>query len=122
MREDTKKRPDGYDALPKRFKDYIRQMESEIDSLEKARPVKEPTRVKIADFSARHDNREEQHFPDNTRIGFALHGLGAAARWIDVRLTERWPRDGLMLEVSGENAIFIHPGVSNQIYVGMVKR
>ena len=43
MKSDAKKRPEGYDALPKRFKDYISGLEGQIDSLAKALPTADNT-------------------------------------------------------------------------------
>ena len=109
-------RPDGYDALPKRFKDYIRQMEGELHSARASQLVSTPTRVKIADYSARHDDKPEVYLPDRTRLAFRV-GRSSWA-WIEVRHTDQAPD---AIEVSSSRGLVVYPGVSNVVYVGLRK-
>jgi hypothetical protein len=119
-----RERPDGYDKQPKRFKDYVAALESEITSLKKALPSAQPTRVRIADHSARHDGRPEQHLPTDSRIEFRIDEDEARpneSRWISAKLADS--PHGRALELHADwDGLVIYPATSNVVFVGPGKR
>lgn len=106
------KRPDGYDALPKRFKDYIGQLESRVCALQSDRPTDRETRIRIVNVMARHHKERETYLPDKTTIAFKV-GKG----WIEARVAEGLRGD--VLELRGEwGGLAVYPSSSNVVHVG----
>ena len=104
-------RPDGSDALPKRFRDYMRLLEDRVLSLEKAQPVQEDTAVRIVDHMARSRDEREVHLPSNAEIAFQV-----GDEWINVHRTDSV--HGAALELHGEwNGLAVYPSSSNVVYV-----
>lgn len=65
-------RPNGYEALPKRFKDHIRNLELKIAALRRMVPRTEKTRVRVIDAMHRD---EDTYLPDDTAIEFMVNGF-----------------------------------------------
>ena len=108
-------KPTGFDALPKRFKDYIRHLEEEIYSLRKALPSDDPTSVRIADALAEHHGRDLHYLPDNTAIEFLV---GKA--WFEVK---RADLEVPSLKVTTDfDGLLVIPGVSNVVYLAERRR
>ena len=121
MKSDAKERPDGYDALPKRFKDYIRQLEDEIHGLKASQPVKERTRIHVVDHMAAHEGRAPYYLPDKTRFAYHLRSNAkerGGGESMVVSLAER-VRGEKVLEIHAEwNGIAVYPHSGNVVHIG----
>src|SRR4051812_31880782 len=112
--------PAGFEALSKRFKDYVRQLQSEIRSLREALPVSEPTAVRIVDRLARGDGRTEAFLPDRTEIAFRMPPAraGWTPRWVNVRFDS----DKQALQIHGDSFLAVLPSSANMLYITEVER
>ena len=110
-------------SLPKRFRAYILSLESSVASLEASRPVTAPTRVKVVDRLALHDDRDEQYLPDDTEVAFRVRDSGGG-QWIAVKLARRQePGDDVAIELCAEwDGLALYPSSSNVVYVRIVRR
>lgn len=66
---DPDARPEGFDALPKRFKNYIRRVEGERDRIKAQQPTTTKTKVWIASHGPR---GTEAYLPTESRIRFKI--------------------------------------------------
>jgi hypothetical protein len=67
--EDPNARPDGFDALPKRFKAYIQRVEGDRDRLKSQLPTTTKTKVWIASHGPK---GSEAYLPSDSRIRFKI--------------------------------------------------
>lgn len=109
----TGERPDGYAALPNRFKDYIAALELRVSTLEAQAPCrssKQGARLKLVDRSyAGNDG----FLPDDTVFEFLIDGA-------EFRVQAARPDKGICgVEVSTQmGACVVHPCVSNVVVIG----
>lgn len=100
-------RPDGYDALPKRFKDYIRKLEYNVGMLQGRLPKTEPTNVCIKEYDSLRGVEAKTYLADNAAVEFTV----GKERFVAQRKA-----DGL--EVRTEwNGLMVRPEVTNVITV-----
>jgi hypothetical protein len=100
-------RPDGFDALPRRFRDYIAKLESEVDGLLKSRPTLTPTGLRVIDYSS----DTSTWLPDGTRLEFTVQG---AKRLEEIRVYAT--RRGIEVNCS-TSGLAVLPGVSNVVEI-----
>lgn len=106
-------RPAGYDALPKRFKDYINQMESELNSLQRVLDAEGETRVALESYSRSFTKR---YLPDDARIVFTLERAGGRQAHVEVQIDRRRGSAGLAVS-SPDGRLVVLPEVSNEFCV-----
>ena len=108
-------RPDGYDALPKRFKDYIRKVENTLTVFEKARPTQR-TRVRTVEYL---NEGAAINLADRVRIEFDIRPKQQRRTEPDYdRIHVRLSDDGRGVEVSGYNGrLCVLPDVSNCVTI-----
>lgn len=100
------KRPDGYDRLPKRFRQYVERLEDRVSALEKATPTAgRETALKVVD---KLHGGDDAYLPDTTCLEFS-HVPGAVLR-VEACL------DGLRV-VSQVGRLAVFPEVSNVVVV-----
>lgn len=109
-------KPTGFDALPKRFKDYVRGLEEEIYSLRKALPVTDPTTVRISDTLGEHHGRQPHYLPDGTAMDFLI---GKA--WFEVRRSDDMEIPSLKVATDFDGLLVI-PNFSNVVYLAERRR
>lgn len=117
MKTDGSERPEGFDALPKRFKDYIIRLEQDLASVRKTVPSVDSTegaRVKIVDrLYAGNDG----FISDQSVIEFPVLVDGKIHEF---RAQIARGREGQGVEVSSSTAgIVVYPEVSNVVVVGV---
>lgn len=118
MSRQQRTRPDGFDALPKRFRDYVRNLEDAISGLEATRPGIERTRVSVVDYSSSGGD-DAQFLGENLRLRFDMSRDGTAGDRVHIEV--RLARDGEGVEVTGSESLIVAPNVSNVVHV-MLRR
>jgi hypothetical protein len=104
MTDKKDERPEGYDALPRRFKDYINALEERVRTLRSAMPSQAPTGLRIETYDR---SGQEVYLPDRTRLEFSIG---------QERFNVCAEDDGL--EIGSERSrLLILPGVSNRITI-----
>lgn len=63
-------RPDGFDDLPRRFRDYVRTLEDANKALRDSRPSTGRTSVEVVDYLAK--DEDKTYLSDGTRIRFRV--------------------------------------------------
>ncbi len=106
-------RPAGWDALPGRFKDYVRKLEHELHSLRAVQDAAGETRVALETYSMGRD--KGRHLPDDSRVVFRCTRAGKDWR-IEVQLDRKRGSGGLMLS-SPDGRLVVMPEVSNEVCV-----
>src|SRR5688572_29220637 len=109
-------RPAGYAALPKRFRDYIAELESKVSTLERQAPnraSRQGARLRLVDrLFAGNDG----FLPDDTQFEFLIGGTEFRVKAAS-RDAGGYGIDGV--EVSTQNgACVVHPCVSNVVVIG----
>lgn len=107
MTDAESKRPDGYDALPKRFKDYVRKIEDDYRSLREKQPVADGTRTRVA--LKPYGRSDDVFLPSDSRVVFFL----ADGNEIEIKTSEY--NDYEQLEVKANSALIVIPEVSNTL-------
>lgn len=102
--------PDGYDALPKRFKLYIRQLEDRVTSLERSQPSATPSRVHVIDYLS----QTKTYLPDATRLVFTVKND-------EFEVLHSEDHDGIEIR-SSRHGLAVLPGVSNVVYIVVRER
>lgn len=106
-------RPDGYDALPRRFREYVAKMERELQTFREMNSAVAGSRIVLRAYDG-----SEQFISESlsVRIYTGKAEPGAwNSRWVEVKLDRRWGDDGV--EVSGGEPLLIYPEVSNVFVV-----
>lgn len=97
-------RPEGFEALPKRFKQYIGAIESKMHAMQKERPSQK-TNVQLVDYAQREDGL---YLPNDCTIRFTVKGSQ-----LDVS-SRRTDGEGLEVSAVGDS-LMIYPQVSNVV-------
>lgn len=116
MTQNPAERPDGFSALPKRFKDYIAQLERAIHTLESqvpARRMMNGQSIKVVD---RLHEGNDGFLPDDTE--FEFHIKGAV-----FRIKRASPHHGIEgIEINTEFGVcVVYPRVSNVVVIGSAR-
>ena len=120
-----RQRPEGFDKLPARFKDYVRTLDNEIATLEDRLPVAGQTRCRLVDRLPLARGGSEMHMPDATEVAYLLDPLRPVhGGWVSIRigLDALGARHGDLMEVRGDDGLMVIPSVSNVVYIGPVRR
>jgi len=100
-------RPEGFHALPQRFKTYVAKLENDLRDVRAALPSQVPSRVSIGYDS-------DAYLPDTTVMQYAVGGS-----ILQVRLEDRG--DWQVLEVrqtgSMSGAVAVWPSSGNVVYL-----
>jgi len=103
-------RPDGYDALPRRFKDYVQALEDQVATLKRDAPTTVKTSIRIKNYlRAGPDGNLDDgstYLADGTRLEFTIN-----RERFDVYANEEG------LEIMGSNALAVLPQVSNVVTI-----
>lgn len=117
-----RQRPDGYDALPARFKKYIDALERQVNGLLASRPSATATDIKVVNYDAK--SGEETYLPTRTRLDLTLRlpqcveqpksrSRAASERHVQVYIS----KDGESVELYGEDALCVLPDISNVVRI-----
>lgn len=112
MRPETK-RPDDIGRLPKRFRDYISELEARLHALQAKRPVPGRTRIELQNYSAKSDD-DRLFLPDGTRLLFAT----ASGVRLELFLNDDYDAIEVMAH---EGGLAVLPAVSNVVRLAPVK-
>lgn len=107
MSADEPSRPDGYDALPKRFKDYIRKIETDLRSVREQLPVKTKTNVCVKSGL----QGEPAYLPNDVEVQWTL----ADGNPVSVEFSRH--ENGEQITVNGWTALIVIPEVSNSVRI-----
>lgn len=112
-RSNQNERPSDFDALPKRFRDYIRGLENDIAALRKTMDAEGETRVTLESYSRTFTPR---YLPNDARIVFALPDARGQKRRVELQLDRGRGSSGVQVS-SPDGRIVVLPQVSNEICV-----
>jgi hypothetical protein len=99
-------RPADFDKLPKRFRDYVRELEHRLHALEALTREEAESSVYIETYST---TQERRYLPDSTRLCFALPDGKVVVEIGKRRGTET-------LQVSSpDGRLLVYPEISNEI-------
>lgn len=98
------KRPDGFDALPARFKRYIADIETRERELRKALPSATKTAVRMVNYM---DKAAEVYLPSDSRIAFSVGRTEFLVQLADDGIEVRTDLSGLMIEPNVSNSVLI---------------
>ena len=105
MNEGQRERPDGYEALPKRFRDYIGQLETRLRSLSDSLPTRALTCIEVVDYFA--SDNERVYLPDKTKLRFYVGRERFDVCMDDdgIKVTTEW--QGLSVNPEASNVVVI---------------
>ena len=107
----TGERPDGFEKLPNRFKQYLTHLEREVQALKEKLPQAGPTDVKIRDYV-----HAEAYLPEKTVVSFRLPDGTRDDHWVSVELI--WLGLDRVLKVqSAWGGLSLLPSASNVAHV-----
>lgn len=105
--------PEGFDALPKRFKEYINGLTSELRALQQTLDAEGETRVTLETYSR---SAKVRYLPNDARIRFALGVEEGRMRRVEVQLDRRRGSCGISVS-SPDGRIVVLPEISNEVCI-----
>lgn len=116
MKDDTK-RPDGFDALPKRFRDYVRGLESTIETLTHQVPSRASTegaRLMVVD---RQHRGNDGYLSDDTRIRHSIVVSGGRPGIEEIEVFRSEHYEGIELRALSGSSLLVRPECANVVVV-----
>ena len=112
----TTKRPDGVEQLPRRFRDYIQALESQVRDFESTKDAKTPTRVVMDPYGTK------RYLPDREIYQFMIGDESDRDYARDVRVSFRDvgasnTGKGSALEITGTESLVVIPHCGNVVYI-----
>jgi hypothetical protein len=105
--------PEGFDALPKRFKEYINGLASELRALQQTLDAEGETRITLETYSR---SAKVRYLPNDARIRFALGVEEGRMRRVEVQLDRRRGSCGISVS-SPDGRIVVLPEISNEVCI-----
>ncbi len=108
---DKPARPEGWDALPKRFKDLVVGLEAERDALLAVLPTTQKTNVRVRTYRNRGDS--DIYLPDGSRVEFTIPSTGKGIPSFEVEVDVH---DGAF-RVRSVHGMVVIPEVTNSLSI-----
>jgi hypothetical protein len=108
----------GYEALPKRFKDYIAALERAVHAVRSVLDAEGETRVRLEYYG---DREVARYLPEDARVVFYLAadvpgGLRRGQARVEVQMDRRRGSNGIAVS-SPDGRVVVLPEVSNEVCV-----